>query len=1075
MKRLFRTSKTAVDPLPPPPPTTAISNSSTSATTAISTTQPPSKKSLATMMGVGNGNGNGGNGGGGGGGGGIVVEDHHHHKSRHGGTHVTPFPLDVGRDTNTPTPPPLPTKGPPSLLEIQQMNEERERDRRRDEWLAAQRSGRPPPPPPSRPSNAPGQGQGVGQISASAPIPSPDGWSVISGPTIREGQGHYSAPIPIGTTPTPPSNSSTPTIQQVSLYLPPGARPPSPQQHRPATPTRAPYPSSLGHSQTSAMSVGSPYAPVELDHYAPPSRAGRERGYSGASASARSSDHESGHSHSHSHSHGHGPPTPQKLNKVQPSLYAARSPLVNSYDAPGATQFPVPHPQMPHPLPHPQAFTPLADDVQAMRISEPPDTREKEKEKEKKKFWGMNVNMNWADRRDRDTHRREKNRDILDARPSFDEQDAWRDESSLGHGFVGSTGHGEEDARPKILGLDFGRSKDPQTQPAQVEKVNVAIQLLCAQPDPPFASAYEVCDRINHSSSAESVAKEAAAALRKQFKHGNEAERRNAAKVWLITMRNIEAKGYRGHATSKKFMAALEPILLAPPAKPLVSGNTHRIMTDILADLTYNFGAEKGCEGLGELWRKVKMPQESDLGKPLPADHPLYTPDSFYTAHITPPNSLPSSRRPSSPPSLSHLGPNDRSVPPPLPIRGPSPTFGGYAQLPNHGEDMRRLTDECIAAKESARVLMEALVYTRPEELELKPIIREFYEKCFHAHESLTNQMDWAQAEAAQSRERVIMIPGSDEHLEPTIEERALSSLFEAHSQLAEALKQHDDMERMAMDEREMREVRERSKKDIRMDRSQNALLRPENGASSSRSPSPAPPARLPVPDKLVSSPRQVDVHLPMHSNNPFRGTAGTLDRSRTPSPDRGPLPHPPKIIAASPARPGSPLGRTRAPAHRPLPNPFSRGNNGSQQSLREGANPNPNTNTNTNPSRSGTGSTQESSSAPKTADEDDDDEDIPVRPIKPSRKALGKRRAVIDEDNHFDPDDMFLEVKKEKDTSASSEESYTADDFYLVPQKSIKYAYDAYQDKLNRELEAAGRVGASGGGHAGGSRMIHA
>ena len=50
-----------------------------------------------------------------------------------------------------------------------------------------------------------------------------------------------------------------------------------------------------------------------------------------------------------------------------------------------------------------------------------------------------------------------------------------------------------------------------------------------------------------------------------------------------------------------------------------------------------------------------------------------------------------------------------------------------------------------------------------------------------------------------------------------TMEERALATLLEAHAMLGEAIKHHDDLERMAVDEREMREVRERSKKDKRM------------------------------------------------------------------------------------------------------------------------------------------------------------------------------------------------------------------------------------------------------------------
>ena len=67
-----------------------------------------------------------------------------------------------------------------------------------------------------------------------------------------------------------------------------------------------------------------------------------------------------------------------------------------------------------------------------------------------------------------------------------------------------------------------------------------------------MASILEVCERINHSSNPETVGKEAAGGIRKQFKHGNEAERRNAAKVWLITMRNVTAKGFR--CTSPMFI-----------------------------------------------------------------------------------------------------------------------------------------------------------------------------------------------------------------------------------------------------------------------------------------------------------------------------------------------------------------------------------------------------------------------------------------------------------------------------------------------------------------------------------------
>jgi hypothetical protein len=144
-----------------------------------------------------------------------------------------------------------------------------------------------------------------------------------------------------------------------------------------------------------------------------------------------------------------------------------------------------------------------------------------------------------------------------------------------------------------------------------------------------LSAIYEVCDRINRSENSESISKEAARAIRKQFKHGNEAERKAAARVWLFMMKNIQAPNFRrgyaesnqadivAHAANKKMTSCLEPILLAPPTKPLVSAPTHTAITDILADLTYNYGQEKGCESLVELWKKVKLPQESEQVRSL--------------------------------------------------------------------------------------------------------------------------------------------------------------------------------------------------------------------------------------------------------------------------------------------------------------------------------------------------------------------------------------------------------------------------------------------------------------------------
>lgn len=59
-----------------------------------------------------------------------------------------------------------------------------------------------------------------------------------------------------------------------------------------------------------------------------------------------------------------------------------------------------------------------------------------------------------------------------------------------------------------------------------------------------------------------------------------------------------------------------------------------------------------------------------------------------------------------------------------------------------------------------------------------------------------------------------------------TIEEQALSVMFDAHAALSEAIRQHDEMERMAQEQKQISEVRERSKKETKMGRDvSNSLI----------------------------------------------------------------------------------------------------------------------------------------------------------------------------------------------------------------------------------------------------------
>ena len=156
-------------------------------------------------------------------------------------------------------------------------------------------------------------------------------------------------------------------------------------------------------------------------------------------------------------------------------------------------------------------------------------------------------------------------------------------------------------------------------------------------------------------------------------------------------------------------------------------------------------------------------------------------------------------------------------------------------------------------------------------------------------------------------------------------------------------------------------------------------------GGSSSRSPSPVRHAQLPPADNpFVASPRPINsAALPVP--RPYQSDS----RSRTPSPDR----FPPRI-SNSPHRASSPLGQAvlaKARGPRPLPNPFSRAQNASTQSLSSAPKE-----ADLQQSRSGTEISHEGQ-----VDAMDEDEDEGP-PAKPSRKALGKRRVVEDVDSGF-------------------------------------------------------------------------
>jgi len=127
-------------------------------------------------------------------------------------------------------------------------------------------------------------------------------------------------------------------------------------------------------------------------------------------------------------------------------------------------------------------------------------------------------------------------------------------------------------------------------------------------------------------------------------------------------------------------------------------------------------------------------------------------------------------------------------------------------------EDIRRLHEECQIVRSNASVLIDTILdeglHSGTSEL-----VDEFYRRVVLSQELVASQIPWASAQADRSREA--MPHGSE-----TREEHLLADLLEAHGRAGEAIKMVDDARRRIDEEEEERQVTERSKVEVRLDRS---------------------------------------------------------------------------------------------------------------------------------------------------------------------------------------------------------------------------------------------------------------
>ncbi|KAG2344316.1 hypothetical protein BDR05DRAFT_204469 [Suillus weaverae] len=629
----------------------------------------------------------------------------------------------------------------------------------------------------------------------------------------------------------------------------------------------------------------------------------------------------------------------------------------------------------------------------------PVDHRDRAEKKERKSFWDGII----KDRdRDKDKERgRDKERETR-------EKEKERDR--------------DKEGRERIW-----REED---NPSELTRM---IGYLTATSSEDWALVLEVCERA---SATEANAKEAMKALRREFKYAEPKSQLSAARLWAIMLRNA-SDIFLTQISSRKFIDTLEDVLTSSRTSPVVR---ERLM-EVLAAAAFITSSrphpspktepspfslkdrDRDRDGFRALWTRLKPVDKPDVGIPFDTEDAMFSPPIVPT------------RPPIEEPSRKSL--HQRGVIPPA-------------------EDMKRLFQECKIAKGNATFLSEMLAYTKPEQIE-GSLIPEFLTKCRGSQELIYTQIPWASAGAERSRNdrernaegngrtksqldvQFSSPPSRDydakfynaDGEEQTVEEELLGALLEANEALFGALRMYDDVMRVA----EERVAVEISMKDVKMDRRhmENEYLGESHhdyGGGSSRTPSPmpSPPASprqhdLPpvVPSQTHPLPRVPPALSPAHSNYgspPQCMSTPTLL-----------APPPPPMGPRSPAFPSRPPSPDRGGLVRPLRGNSLENMGGALDRLH--------------------------------MDENDVEEEEVKSPIRPSDKALGKRRVVqeVDDEQH-DSSDLYYEPRRESVVFDSDEEVRGRDNANAMwPRRQpTQYVYDAAAERTAQHLRE-GRV----------------
>ncbi|KAK0554611.1 hypothetical protein OC845_000643 [Tilletia horrida] len=382
-------------------------------------------------------------------------------------------------------------------------------------------------------------------------------------------------------------------------------------------------------------------------------------------------------------------------------------------------------------------------------------------------------------------------------------------------------------------GADRAAPKDGPTNYVE-GKVTEKIAWLCGSPKSSVDWSY-VLNLADSIGTSDPAAKEAARAIRKEFKYGEAQAQRRAVRVWAILMMNASER-FRAQVATKRFLEVVESVATNSKTDPAVVDK----MLNVLAVLAYHYQHDPEMAILTKCWNKIRPKdrpqnvsyyalrwklQKLDLtqlslilvqGEPMDPNSEDFNPpiQRSRSPLAIPPHNTTTGNAWEEPGSGELINGGDANLRPPSASRGDSDQSresgarGRRKKDYSHKiisleEDMRKLHEECDIGRTNADVLIDTLTSFGLS----SPLLEEFAHKVQLSHMFLAGQIDWASAQANRSRDymdeqmALAMALSAENNgaafsppaQEETREEVLLADILSANERLMEAQQMLDD------------------------------------------------------------------------------------------------------------------------------------------------------------------------------------------------------------------------------------------------------------------------------------------